>query len=111
MKKIIRNIDPKPICLKLKELRLSLGFANAKRFAEHLGLNYTTYRNYEKDRLPPIELLFLIKTKYARDVNIDGLFENIAPEAHGEAAEATISPKGVPEHGGTEKRSGKDRRK
>ena len=111
MKKIIEDIDPQPICSQLKALRLSLGFASAKRFAEHLGVNYTTYRNYEKDRLPPIELLFLIKAKYAHRVNIDRLFNSIITDAQIGGAGPRISPEGMSsEYAREEKRTGKDRR-
>ena len=76
MKKVIDEIAPELICQKLKDLRISLGFKSAKGFAEELGVNYTTYRNYEINRMPPGELLFLIKQKYRHDVNVDSLFSD-----------------------------------
>ena len=53
---------------------MSLGFKTPAAFAKKLHIKYTTYLNYEKKRLPPSDVLSLIKNKYGHDVNIDRLF-------------------------------------
>ena len=78
MKKVEIDVNPEIICQNLRNLRKFLGYRSARRFAEELGVKYTTYRNYEIDRMPPSELLYLIKLKFPRDVNIGNLF--IQPE-------------------------------
>lgn len=56
---------------KLKEIREKMGM-NKKEFAQHLGLKYTTYNNYETEaREPASDFLILISTKF--DVSIDYL--------------------------------------
>jgi len=73
MKNIWDNIDPELICQRLKEVRLFLGFNSTSAFAKELNINYTTYRNYEKNRMPPSGLLILLKEKYGHRMNIDWL--------------------------------------
>jgi len=73
MKNIWDNIDPELICQRLKEVRLFLGFNSTSAFAKELNINYTTYRNYEKNRMPPSGLLILLKEKYGHHMNIDWL--------------------------------------
>lgn len=60
-------------CDKLKELRESVGM-NKKQFAEHIGVKYTTYNNYETGvREPKSDFLILIGTRF--DISIDYLLE------------------------------------
>ncbi|PID55428.1 hypothetical protein CSB45_16080 [candidate division KSB3 bacterium] len=54
----------KGLCHRLGELRGRIGFKNAKSFSEDLGINYSTYVNYEKNVAPPYDLLLKIHAKY-----------------------------------------------
>ncbi len=80
MKKISTDINVVEICKRLKQVRIELGFKTPKSFAKELKLNYSTYLNYEKNRLPSIESLYLIKKKYTHDVNIDAILVSQKPE-------------------------------
>jgi transcriptional regulator with XRE-family HTH domain len=71
MKKIRDDINIELICQRLRSFRESLGFESPKAFAEDLKLKYTTYRNYEIDRIPPTELLITILEKYSHHININ----------------------------------------
>ena len=71
MKKIFDDIDAGEICERLKHIRESLGFKNPRIFAKEIGVKYTTYLYYEKNRIPPSEFLYVLKRKYPHKVNID----------------------------------------
>ena len=76
MQNILNDTNLKDFCLKLKQLRIDLGFKTPAAFAKDLGLKYTTYRNYETNRFAPVEFLILLKQKYSHSVNIDKLFQD-----------------------------------
>jgi transcriptional regulator with XRE-family HTH domain len=69
MKKLFPDFDPKPICLRLKHLRESVGFKNPSEFSREVNINYTTYIKYESDRTPPAEFLCFLAQKYNFDLN------------------------------------------
>lgn len=79
MEKTIKNIDPKPICRRLKSVRKALNFNSASGFAKYLGINITTYSNYEKHRLPPSDVLFEIANKFPRRVDIEWILTGEEP--------------------------------
>ena len=58
----------------LRRLRIQKGFSSRRNFAMNvLGIEYTTYNNYEvKDTIPPENLI--IEIAKALDVSIDELF-------------------------------------
>lgn len=58
----------------LRRLRIQKGFSSRRNFAMNvLGIEYTTYNNYEvKDTIPPENLI--IKIAKVLDVSIDELF-------------------------------------
>ena len=80
-KKAIEPVSVKDICRRMKNLRKELGFATAKEFAESLGLNYTTYRNYEDSRVPPPEVLAAIKSEYPDRVDVSWILTGIKDQA------------------------------
>jgi len=59
------------ICGRFKTVRKSLGFKTGKSFAGEMGIKYSTYINYEEKRIPPSDMLFLIKNKYPHDIDIN----------------------------------------
>jgi len=80
MKKILPEVDIVPICKRLQELRISLGYKKPGDFADEIGVKYTTYLNYEKKTAPPAELLVLIGEKFTRDVNFSWLLTGQGPK-------------------------------
>lgn len=69
MKKLFPDFNPKPICLRLRQLRESVGFKNPSEFSREVNINYTTYIKYESDRTPPAEFLCFLAQKYNFDLN------------------------------------------
>ena len=74
MNKLSININIFSICKRLQRIRKNLGFKSAKKFAEILGIKYTTYSNYEKSRIPPAEFIAFLKAKYPQEVDLNWLF-------------------------------------
>jgi transcriptional regulator with XRE-family HTH domain len=67
MKKIKTDIDTKPICMKLKAFRkYILAETNQAKFCKKLNISPSALQNYEKDRLPPFELLIKIHEKFPK---------------------------------------------
>ncbi|HEA67966.1 MAG TPA: hypothetical protein ENI07_14265 [Desulfobacterales bacterium] len=71
MKKTIIISNAKSICQRFKAFREGLGFEKPVYFAKRLKMNYTTYLNYEKQRVPPSDVLWLMKEKFGKKFDIN----------------------------------------
>lgn len=83
-------MDYSLICNRIKELRIhkcGQGHGAVKEFAEFLGMKYTTYINYEKDRVSP-EILVLLKEKLG--VSTDWLLTGKQEEERKEVQPETL---------------------
>jgi transcriptional regulator with XRE-family HTH domain len=105
MKKVLKNIDPSQICKRLQYIREMLGFNTAIKFAAEMGIKYTTYQNYEKNRVPTSEFLLYLKEKYPDKVDLSwiltGQYENIQ-SASPEQTNETVATYSQPEQIETE---------